>query len=306
MAKKRREVVTHTFKGPRFEDHGLDVDVLPDLLAYKTLLVETAKELWRRNHPGRQRLPRGFEESLSLKFYELKPGSTAVPLVREVEDGNQLFEPPPDELDQAVGMIAHTIDAAADGSPLPEDLPKNVIPLFSSYGRTLQGDESFEQVIPQRAKPARYTAPIRDEVLRRSQDAYKDIVKLTGEVRAADLDGCNFTLRLKDGTKIPGKFTSEQEAMIVEALREHATQRLKLHGQGEFDPLTRALKRVISVTQLSMQAPGEEAFDAAAAPIWEVVAEISAVVPDDGWANEPRDVSKRVHHYLYGSAEDQE
>ena len=27
----RRPLVTHTFKGKRFEDHGLDLDVLPDL-----------------------------------------------------------------------------------------------------------------------------------------------------------------------------------------------------------------------------------------------------------------------------------
>lgn len=306
MTKKRREVVTHTFKGPRFEDHGLDLDVLPDLLAYKTLLVETAKELWRRNNPDRQRLPRGFEESLSLKFYELKPGCVAIPLMREVEDRDKLFESPPDELDQAVVITADTIEAAAEGSPLPECLPKNVIPLFSEYGRTLREDESFEQVIPQRIKPVRYTARIREQVLCRGQDIYEDIIELTGEVRAADLDGCNFTLRLEDGTKIPGKFTSEQEAMIIEALREHVTQRLKLRGQGEFEPLTRVLKRVISVTQLGIQAPSESAFDTAAAPIWEVVAEVSATVPDDEWANEPSDASKRVDHYVYGSVGDEE
>lgn len=307
MAKKRRDVVTHTFKGSRFDDHGLDLDVLPDLLAYKTLLVETAKELWRRKHPDRQRLPKGFEDSLALKFYELQAGSTAVPLVREIEyqDGQLEFEPPQDELDEAVVMIADTIDAVSDGSSLPDALPKSVIPLFSSYGKTLRDDESFELELPNRTKRVRYTVRIRDEVARRAQDAYEDLVELTGEVRAADLDGCNFVLRLGDGTKVPGKFTPDQEAMIVEALREHAEQRLKLTGQGEFDPVTSALKRVLSVTQLSVQALGGLTFDAAATPIWEVVAEISATVSDDEWTSEPTDVSKRTDHYLYGSAENE-
>jgi len=307
MAKRRRNVVTHTFKGPRFDDHGLDVDVLPDLLAYKVLLVETAKELWRRKHPDRQRLPRGFEDSLTLKFYELQAGSTRVPLVREIEygDGELEFEPPRDELDEAVTLIADTIDAAAAGSQLPEELPKNVIPLFSNYGRTLGEGESFEHIIPNRPKPACYNVHVRDEVIRRAQGVYEDHVDLVGEVRAADLDGCNFTLRLDDGAKIPGKFTPDQEALIVEALREHATQRLKLTGRGEFDPLTRALKRVVSVTRLCVQAPGEPVFDASATPIWEVVAGISATVPDEEWASEPTDVSKRVDHYLRGSAEDE-
>ena len=84
MARIKRELVVHTFKGGRFNDHGVDVDVLPELIAYKTILVETAKELWRRKNPDRERLPKNFEDSLSLKFYEVKPGSAAIPLVREI------------------------------------------------------------------------------------------------------------------------------------------------------------------------------------------------------------------------------
>jgi len=34
MTKMKRQLVTHTFKGKRFEDHGLDLDVLPELYAY--------------------------------------------------------------------------------------------------------------------------------------------------------------------------------------------------------------------------------------------------------------------------------
>lgn len=61
---KRYPITTQTFNGKRFEDHGLDLDVLPELIAYKTLLVETAKALWRAKNPERQRVcsfnPRWF------------------------------------------------------------------------------------------------------------------------------------------------------------------------------------------------------------------------------------------------------
>src|SRR3990172_10310185 len=102
MTKTRRELVVHTFKGGSFDDHGVDLDALPDLLAYKTLLVETAKELWRRKNPDRQRLPKNFEDSLSLKFYEIKAGSAAIPLMREIEISDQisLLDSEEDELDQ--------------------------------------------------------------------------------------------------------------------------------------------------------------------------------------------------------------
>src|SRR6266851_2218445 len=114
MAKTSRTLVTHIFKGPRFEDHGVDLDVLPDLLSYKDLLVETAKELWRRHHPDRLRLPKKFEDSLALKFYEVRPGSAAVPLLREIDwDGQEpLSGTLTDELDQAVTLTAETIRAA--------------------------------------------------------------------------------------------------------------------------------------------------------------------------------------------------
>jgi hypothetical protein len=61
-------LVNHTFQGGRFLDHGVDVDVLEEVARYKALLVETAKELWRRRNPNRERLPKNFEDSLQLKF----------------------------------------------------------------------------------------------------------------------------------------------------------------------------------------------------------------------------------------------
>src|SRR6266496_4893428 len=123
MAKIQRQLVTHTFKGKRFEDHGLDLDVLPDLYAYKELLVATAKELWKRHHPDRQRLPKNFEDSLCLKFTQLQEGTVAVPILREVEVPDQpgLFPVnQPDELDQAVELVAEAVRAADADQPLPE------------------------------------------------------------------------------------------------------------------------------------------------------------------------------------------
>ena len=156
MQKKRYELVTHRFKGGRFDDHGLDVDVLPELIAYKTILVETAKELWRRKHTDRQRLPKNFEDSLSLKFYEIVPGSAAVPLMREIEiqDGLLPFEPPPDELDEAVELVADSVELVSKDKPFPHDFPKNVIPLFSEYGRTLRADEIIELKPAKRKQPS--------------------------------------------------------------------------------------------------------------------------------------------------------
>ena len=60
MKKSHRHLVNHTFHGHRFDDGGVDLDVMPDLHRYKTILVEVAKELWRCNHPERKNLPKNF------------------------------------------------------------------------------------------------------------------------------------------------------------------------------------------------------------------------------------------------------
>jgi hypothetical protein len=302
MQKKRYELVTHRFKGGRFDDHGLDVDVLPELIAYKTILVETAKELWRRRHPNRQRLPKNFEDSLSLKFYEIVPGSAAVPLMREIEiqDGLLPFEPPPDELDEAVDLVTDSVELISKNKPFPMDFPKNVIPLFSEYGRTLRANEIIELKPAKRKTAARYSLKERDHLVELAQTGYEDIVDLVGEIRAADLDGGNFALRLVDETKVTGKFSPEQETIIIEALREHTTRRLHIKGHAEFLPDGK-LKRVIFVTDLSIQSVGEVPYDETAKPIWEIVEEISTSIPDEEWAKLPSDLSKNLNHYLYGA-----
>ena len=140
MMSFRNQVAILRFKGPRFEDHGLDVDVLPEIIVYKRLLQETAKELWRRKHPDRQRLPKNFDDDVSLKFFELQPGSTGVPLVHEPFRAQlpQLFHP---ELDEAAELIEDTILAADEERGPPAKLPRIVLPLFQTFGDTLRDDE---------------------------------------------------------------------------------------------------------------------------------------------------------------------
>jgi|SRR5579875_735163 hypothetical protein len=128
----------------------------------------------------------------------------------------------------------------------------------------------------------------------------KKHVELRGEVRAADLDGRQFSLLLDDGTKVVAEFTTEQEQTITEALREHATRRLRVKGKAEV-ARTGRIKRVASVESLSVE-PAEPAKPVPLVkPIWEAIVELGASIPDEEWAKVPSDLSKNLHHYLYGA-----
>ena len=87
----------------------MDLDVLPELLQYKRLVVELAKELWRRHNPDRERLPKNFEDSLALRFYEVRGNCVTIPLERAVAtDPNIQLWQAEDELDEAVDLVAES------------------------------------------------------------------------------------------------------------------------------------------------------------------------------------------------------
>ena len=60
------------YKGSRFRNARLPVDVLSDLSAFRDLLVSYAKDEWRRRHADRKRVPKGFDKSLSSDFIKIE------------------------------------------------------------------------------------------------------------------------------------------------------------------------------------------------------------------------------------------
>ena len=108
------------FEGDRFSAHTLDVDVTRELISYKRLVLECAKQLWRRRNPGRMRLPRGFEEGFSLVFSEIRDGSAGVPLKRRIErEDDELALTHEDEFADAARLVDEVIEAVGAGAPLP-------------------------------------------------------------------------------------------------------------------------------------------------------------------------------------------
>lgn len=291
------------FDGERFADHALDVDCVGELASYKRLVLECAKELWRHAHPTYERLPKGFEERFVLRFSEVATGSTVIPLLRVVAQ-----EQPPldfdDEFDHAATLIDDAITAADRDDLLPAELPRNVIPLFREFGRTLRESETLFVQSRHRAVAAPYTARARQRLAEWTEATYEDVVDATGEVNMANVRGGAFELTLQVGQPpIKGKFTEAQEAEILAALQSHATTRLRVKGLGEFSQADRQLRRLIRVDNVAAGASVEPPYVEGVKPIWETLAELGASVPKEAWDTVPPDLAKRLDHYLYSSSE---
>jgi len=301
MARIKKELVVHTFKGGRFDDHGVDIDVLPELIAYKTILVETAKELWRRKNPDRERLPKNFEDSLSLKFYEIKAGSAAIPLMREIEIPDQisLLDSQEDELDQAVDVVADTIVAASHDKLLPASFPANVLPLFEEYGKTLRVDEWIEQQPAKRPSAVRYSNVVREKMGRWSSSAYEDSVDIVGTVTMARVSRPRMAVAIDTNREIEAAFKPEDEAVITTALKDHAVAKVRVEGKGQFSA-DGQIQRIIQVDRVTLLPAGELPFDAATKPIWKTFAEIVKEIPEEVIRNLPTDTAENHDHYIYG------
>lgn len=301
MRRRAFDLTTLTFKGPRFEDHGLDIEVLPELIAYKNLLVAMAKHLYLQHRPERERVQKGFEGSINIKFYGIGQNCCTVPLKRVVEfEDDHLIMQPDDEIEEAAELIDLGIDAASSGQPLPENFPRDVLEHFDDFGRTLTEGHSIALKARKCPKEVCYTPEVRDRLVSWIERVYEDNVDLKGEIRLADLDGCKFRIRLDDGSKIDGRFEPDQEALITDALHEHTTRRLRVQGTAEYRQSDRKIRCIRTVRSINLLPVGDDPYDPTARPIWERVTEIGKRIPEDERRRMPTDASKNLDHYLYG------
>jgi hypothetical protein len=294
------EIATLRFAGERFDEHSLDVECTQELLAYKRLILECAKELWRRRNPNRERLPKNFEESFTLVFSEVTEGSALIPLKRRIQYGDdQLPLASPDEFNEAAELIDLSISAAGLDEKLPDALPRNIVPFFKEFGKTLSVNETLFTRARHRAIEAVYSPEARARLANWTEPVYEDVIDLTGEVRMAQLDGGKFLLLLEDGRSAGGRFSQSQEALVLEALSRHRDVRLRIKGVAEFNDFDRSLRRVVRVDDALIVSGNETLYSEGAPPIWETLAEIGAQAPAKVWDGLPTDLSKRVDDYLY-------
>jgi hypothetical protein len=297
------DLVSLRFDGRRFENHALDVECTQELIAYRTLVLECAKELWRRNNPDRVRLPKGFEDGFRLEFDRVEPGSTVLPL-RRVRDLTQGEFDLGDDFDEAAALIDAAIVAADRDDLLPDRLPATVIPLFRDFGRSLRADEVLFTKARHCDREAPYTARARARLADWIGPTYEDTVDLEGEVRMANLGPGAFKLQLSDpGILVDGRFDANQEVLVLDALKNHRSVRLRVKGTAEFSTRDRQIKRLARIEHVSLAPSDADSFDETAPPIWEQLAAIGKQAPVGTWETVRDDLSMRIDEIVYGQGD---
>lgn len=298
-------LVYHTFQGGRFVDHGIDLDVIEELVRFRNIVVDLAKILWKRNNPDKQRLPRNFEESLALKFYEVLPNCATIPLARgDRQDDTQSSSRIEDEFDQAADLLLETIEAAGADRPIPRAFPAELLDRFNDYGKSLRNDEWIEQRRSEKGVAARYDANVRKKLCESILADYEADVDLVGTVTMARVSSPRMAIELKDGGEVEAVFDPGDEDKITTALKNHAQAKVRVIGAGRFSS-DGQLKRILSIKQLILLPLGKKEYDPSAKSILEEIQEIVSRMPQSLIDKLPVDGSARHDYYIYGLENDE-
>ena len=300
MAGQWKEVARLHFRGERFRDHALDLTALTELRQFQKMVAETAKALWRKANPDRERLPWHFEDRTRLCLRRIEEGSAAAPLEVFIEEPEQLelWEPEPIEAKEAIDLAYRVFGAVHEDTSLPEGFPKELLPEYVRWGQAVSDDEVLEFSLPGE-RAIRVTARERERLIALTEPPYEDEVNVGGQVLEADVRQKRFQLWLDDRTSVNVSFTEEQESEVTTALKDHKFVHLTVRGRGVFAPQG-TLQRIISVDRLVLVRHEEPALDAAAPAIEDVLAALAKEVPDEEWARLPRDLTDNLDYYLYG------
>ncbi|MCH7885057.1 MAG: hypothetical protein IIC01_07360, partial [Planctomycetes bacterium] len=231
MSGQWKEVARLHFKGKRFRDHALDLSALSELRQFQKMVAETAKALWRKAHLDRTNLPAHFEDRTRLCLRKIVEGSAVAPLEVFIEkpDLEELWEPEPVEVNEAIDLAYRVFGAIHEDTSLPEEFPKELLPEYTGWGQGLSDDEVLEFAPP--GKPAaRVTAEVRERLAALAEPPYEDAVDETGQVLEADVRQKRFQLWLGDTKGVQISFTDEQEAQVTTALKDHEAVRLRVTG----------------------------------------------------------------------------
>lgn len=144
MSDGKRVFILH-YIGTRFHNHRMPVEVLPDLPAFRDLLLAFAKDEWRKLHPDRKKLPKNFDKEFALSLFAIAPGS-AMPKLEWQRQSDQMpmfdgFE----EIESVVDAAYQQLVTLFDGDDVTvATLGSEQVRALNKFGAGLKENERID------------------------------------------------------------------------------------------------------------------------------------------------------------------
>lgn len=221
--------------GKRFEGTAIPLEFLKDIAVLEEMIVEVAKGEFLKDHPDRQRSPRGFTDGIELKLTGIENGSAI--LVISLALASMTLFPPENQryFERARDSIVDAINAAEKGGSITDHLPEKSLNYFDRMGRSLREDEAMEFTSSSQTKPARLTRETRRRLVYASSGTYEiaEESSVRGSVPEADQDDQLFEIQMADGRKVKAPIVPQHRDTVIDAFNGYQTgQKLLVQGVG--------------------------------------------------------------------------
>ena len=234
----------------------MPLEALPELAAYRDLVLATARALFQNSHQDRQRLPKGFDSDLRLVLERIDAGSAIPVISREVAATTLFPVDGVDEFERAREKVQELISSGGMDSGLPQDSERQVLARFNAFGRSLGRDESITVAPAGKKEGALYNLEVRRKLILRTQTTYEAAVDLVGEIRAADKDSDSYTLKTIEGERIPMRAAVLFLPIALRSLENDGIF-VRVRGTGVIDVDGR-VQKIINTTDVSLAEEGSD------------------------------------------------
>ena len=232
----------------------------------------------------------------------IEEGSATVPLeiFAETPLQGELWEPVPEEVDEAVELAFQVFDSVVEDRPLPDRFPKQLISEYAEWGKALGPDEYIELKTPTRERVTRLDAGSRARLAAYGESPHSTMLEVIGKVLEADVRQRRFQVWTNPRTALSVEFDESQEVTVTRALMDHRSICIRIRGTADISPQGKPI-RFTDVTMLELTPAGGVDYDPGAPRIEDEIAEIAAGVSAAAWERLPKDLNDQLDHYLYGA-----
>ena len=203
-----RVVAAMRLSGRRFDPAGMPADALVEVAAFEDLLRSLVRLYWFDRHPNRKRLPKGYDNTITLRLTAIGEGS-AVPVL-EYDPAlipDDIFGPHEIKRDfeRAVLAIGDFINYGfSDKGRIPSDIQRLPTNKVKKFGQTMRKGEAIQvsPIVP--LDPAgwesvtRYTRDARSHALVGLVGNFTQPVTVEGQVIDFKVSSGQLVIRSRD------------------------------------------------------------------------------------------------------------
>ena len=285
------------FSGGRFDDHALDLNALQELQTFQKIVLETAKFLWKRSNQSGEKMPEDFERRNRLSMRKIETGSVAIPIELKLDQSQlDLWGASVKGMQDNVNFVHRSFQSVANNGLLPSGFPRSLLPVYSSFGSSLSGEETLEFGPPEKAM-AQATPEVRERFLALNHGSYEDELDILASVYEVNLRNQRFRIESQFGTSTIVEFSNEQATVVLRALDSQGERKIRIRGNGTFDA-DGTLKSVDTLKDISLE-EGLVSFDPNAPIVEEKIAKLVSEIPQEEIDKLPHDLSERHDYYVH-------